>query len=327
MMKKNLHSHTQFCDGRSTMAEMVAVARHTGFDIWGFSPHAPISIPSPCNMSSDSVSEYMNEVARLRSENLDIKLLAGMEVDFLNEKEGHFTEKVAGYGLDYVIASVHFIPDRKGVYHDIDGSPERFAKKLVEVFDNDLDYVVRTFLQQTLCMIECHRPGQLYTIIGHIDKIARNASTVNPLIEQQAEYRRLASEVIDKALASDMVIEINTKQRKTAGRFFPHPRYWLRIVRANHPYIFSSDAHHVDSVDAGLDEARRLLAAMIDFDNCDEAFIKRDDTMVFRELDSQLVAGIDFTGITQLYASRLSAEGLERLPENITVDYDLLFNE
>lgn len=34
----NLHSHTQFCDGRASMEEMAAAAMAEGFSHWGFSP-------------------------------------------------------------------------------------------------------------------------------------------------------------------------------------------------------------------------------------------------------------------------------------------------
>lgn len=50
-MLYNFHSHTQFCDGRATMAEFAAEAVAQGFTHYGFSPHSPVPIQSPCNMS------------------------------------------------------------------------------------------------------------------------------------------------------------------------------------------------------------------------------------------------------------------------------------
>ena len=37
----NLHSHTQFCDGRFTMEEMVKAAIDCGMEHYGFTPHSP----------------------------------------------------------------------------------------------------------------------------------------------------------------------------------------------------------------------------------------------------------------------------------------------
>ena len=252
---KNLHSHTQFCDGKASMEELLLAARASGFRQWGFSPHAPISIPSPCNMAEEDVPAYLAEVNRLRALFPDMTILAGMEVDFLHGDNGPASQKIASYGLDYVIGSVHFIPDRQGVFYDIDGSAERFQRNLHEVFNDDLEYVVRTFWLQTLRMLDA---GGL-DIIGHIDKIALNATSVNPEIENWDEYKRLSQEAINLAIAKGVTIEINTKHFKRSGRFFPHERFWPDILKKGAKVIISSDAHSPEGVDAGMREAMSNL--------------------------------------------------------------------
>lgn len=241
------------------MAEIIEAAHRSGFTTWAFTPHAPISIESPCNMSDDDVSLYMAEVERLRRLYPDMQILAGMEVDYLSADEGPASQRIADYGLDLVIGSVHFIPNQQGVFYDIDGSPERFRRNLDTVFGGDLGYVVRTFWQQTADMIAAGG----FDIIGHIDKIARNASTVDSNIEQTDTYRRLADRVIDMAIASGKAIEINTKQYESANRFFPHPRYWQRISRAGIMMPVNSDTHEASRVNSGRPEALRLLSESI----------------------------------------------------------------
>lgn len=82
--KYNFHSHTQFCDGRVPMAEMAAAAVGEGFLHWGFSPHSPIPIPSPCNMRREDTAAYFSEIERLREKYAGrIELYAGMEIDYL----------------------------------------------------------------------------------------------------------------------------------------------------------------------------------------------------------------------------------------------------
>ena len=254
-MKRNLHSHTQFCDGRVSMEEMLQAAIEAGFTTWGFTPHAPICLESPCNMKADDVEAYLKEIGRLRKKYPDIEILAGMEVDYIDEKHGPASEEIKGYGLDYVIGSVHFIPNQRGEYYDIDGSPERFKRVLEEHFDNDLKYVVRTFWEQTLKMID--RGG--LDIIGHIDKIALNASHVDARIEDTEEYMRLADLAISKAIEKGISIEINTKHYEKYGRFFPHPKYWGKIREAGIEMPINSDAHYADKVESGMREAVLLL--------------------------------------------------------------------
>ena len=85
----NFHSHTQYCDGRASMEEMVKAAIDDGFEHWGFSPHSPVPIESPCNMSHDSVKSYFDEVTRLKEVYGDrISLYASMEIDYLGAEWG-----------------------------------------------------------------------------------------------------------------------------------------------------------------------------------------------------------------------------------------------
>ena len=51
----NLHTHTQFCDGHAPMEEFVTEAIALGFTHLGFTPHSPISVESPVNMTREQV--------------------------------------------------------------------------------------------------------------------------------------------------------------------------------------------------------------------------------------------------------------------------------
>lgn len=207
-------------------------------------------------MSAESVEEYLEEIKRLRSLFPSMEILAGMEIDFIDEEHGPSSPEVKGYGLDYVIGSVHFIPNQKGEFHDIDGSPERFRKYLHDYFDDDLEYVVKTYWQQVQRMI---RSGG-FDIIGHIDKIALNASFIDPNIENSEIYKKLASDTIEMAVQSGKAIEINTKHYGRFGRFFPNPIYWERILSAGIEMPVNSDTHYADLVEAGMKEANQLLS-------------------------------------------------------------------
>ena len=178
-----------------------------------------------------------------------------MEVDFIDEYNGPSSKDVREYGLDYVIGSVHFIPNQNGEFHDIDGAPERFQKTLHDCFKNDLDYVVKTFWLQTQKMIAAGG----FDIIGHIDKIALNASSINPEIEDTSLYKNLAAETIDMAISTGKAIEINTKHFYKYGRFFPHPRFWQKILQAGIEMPINSDTHYAHLVESGMKEAYQQI--------------------------------------------------------------------
>ena len=62
----NYHSHTEFCDGRASMAEIADSAYEAGFKVWGTSPHSPICCPSGANMKAEDVDSYIQQSERLK---------------------------------------------------------------------------------------------------------------------------------------------------------------------------------------------------------------------------------------------------------------------
>ena len=254
------HTHTQFCDGHATMEEMAAAALAQGMEFYGFSPHSPIPIPSPCNMRYESVPVYLDEVARLKEvyAGKPIRFFAGMEVDYLGADFGPASDYIRSLPLDYVIASIHFIPNQHGEPVDIDGSFENFKRKMSDLFHGDIDYVVETYFRHLLDMIEA---GE-FDILGHFDKVGQNAGYFAPGIEQGSHYKSLIDEVISRIIECRLTIELNTKAREQHGRFFPGEAYLPRLVGAGVPILVNSDAHRPDRIKASRDEAFRILDAL-----------------------------------------------------------------
>lgn len=251
-----LHSHTEYCDGRAPMAEMVAAAVAAGMTDYGFTPHSPIPLDSPCNMAFGDVRPYINEYNRLKAEyDGKINLWLGMEIDYLDGAWGPDEEYFDSLGLDYRIGSVHFLKSKDG-FIDVDGSAERFRQSLADHFDNDLAGVVNLFYDTTERMI---RAGH-FDIIGHFDKIAANASAIDPEITHKDWYKERVNSIIDLISEAGMTAEINTKSLVDRGRFFPDEEYWPRLLELGIPLLVNSDAHYPDRVDANRAVALAKLA-------------------------------------------------------------------
>ncbi len=254
----NLHSHTQYCDGRFTMDEFAAAAARAGMLHYGFSPHSPVPIESPCNMKESDVDEYISTVARLRDEYRGkVNFYTSMEIDYLGDKWGASHPYFKKLPLDYRISSVHFIPAlTTGEEIDIDGSPERFMERLAGYFDNDIRYVVDTFYDRTRDMILAGG----FDIIGHFDKIGLNASIASPGIEDESWYRERVDEIIGLLARCNIFVEINTKAFAQRGRFFPDERYWKTLKERGLKLVVNSDAHFTSLVDASRREAFERLS-------------------------------------------------------------------
>lgn len=253
----NFHSHTQFCDGRASIEMFAREVVAQGFSHYGFSPHSPIPIESPCNMLKIDVPTYLEEVARIKEEYKDsfTKFYASMEIDYLGKEWGPSHEYFQDLPLDYRIGSIHFIPSQSGEMIDVDGSHDNFNKKMEQYFAGDIRYVVETFYKQSIEMVNAGG----FDLIGHFDKIGNNASHYCPGIEDKSWYQALVSELIEAIIAQKLTIEINTKAWDKHNRFFPHSRYWKRLIDAQAPIIINSDAHYPHLINANREEALRQL--------------------------------------------------------------------
>ena len=60
-------------------------------------------------------------------------------------------------------------------------------------------------------------------------------------------------------VASGVGVEINTKAYMPHGRFFPHTRYFERLIRAGVTLIVNSDAHYAARIYDGRSEAFAVI--------------------------------------------------------------------
>lgn len=271
----NFHSHTEFCDGRAQMEAFAREAVKQGFTHYGFSPHSPIPIESPCNMAKHNVPLYLAEVERIRRDYGDkCRFYAAMEIDYLDDSWGPAITYFRELPLDYRIGSVHFIPSQDGEFVDIDGHFEGFARKMHRYFHDDIRYVVETFYSQSRKMVLAGG----FDILGHLDKIGHNASLYKPGIEEEDWYRSLVNDLIDLAIEKGLTIEINTKAYATTapagapghpagnpdgqGRLFPSKRYLSKLVGSGVTLLINSDAHVPVLIDASRSEVARMLSAL-----------------------------------------------------------------
>lgn len=252
----NFHTHTQFCDGHATMEEFVVEAINENFKLLGFSPHAPIPLESPCNMSRDSVPDYLAEIERLRGiYGQHIHICASMEIDYV-DGFGAFDRFFGNLPLDYRIGSVHFIPsfDNPNEYVDIDGSIEKFKEKMRKYFHHDIERVVKSFYKQSMDMIDCGG----FEVIGHFDKIGNNASMFRYGIDEEAWYDQLVIDLFENIMDHHLTVEINTKAYMSSNRFFPNLKYFGMLKKYKAPIIINSDAHHPHLLNSGRQEALHL---------------------------------------------------------------------
>lgn len=257
----NFHTHTQFCDGHAPMEEFVTEAIEQGFTHLGFTPHSPISVESPCNMTREDVPAYFSEMERLRAlYGNRIHLYTAMEIDYVSKGDGPASDYFQQLPLDYRIGSVHFIPaiDDPTTMVDIDGKFQAFKQRMAKHFDGDIEYVVKMFYSQMMAMVE--EGG--FDIVGHMDKIGYNASCYHENIDEEPWYDKLVIDLFENIMDHHLTIEINTKAWLQRNRYYPNLKYFGMLKRFNAPVVINSDTHYPTLLNSGRSEAMKLMQVL-----------------------------------------------------------------
>ena len=245
-MLSNFHTHSNYCDGKATLREMVDFAVAHGFSELGFSGHSPL--PFENTYSITDYEGYCNEVRALKEEYKDrIKIHLGLEIDYIPGMLEDFTPLIEQGGLEYTIGSIHLIPAEGIIPMDandlwmIDGSRyQTYDEGLMKHYGGDIKRGVTAYFHNENAMLEKNRP----TIVGHPDKIVMH-NRDRYFTEDEKWYRDLAFETIHLIKDLDLVCEINTRGIYKGRHADYYPGKWLiQEMKLLHiPVIVSTDAH------------------------------------------------------------------------------------
>lgn len=249
-MQANFHTHTTFCDGKSTAEQTVKKAVDLGFTALGFSGHSYTPF-DPCGMSPGNEEKYRAEIARLKAAYRDrIELYCGVEQDYYSGRRSGC--------YDYAIGSVHYIR-KGGEYLCVDWSAERTAK-LVEGYYSGDQYA---YAEEYFALVGDVLRVTGADIVGHFDLIRKFDENGDMFDESHPRYRNAVLRALDRLCPSKPVFEINTGAMAKGYRRSPYPSPW--ILRELHdrgcPIMISSDCHDCEKLDHGYEEAARLAKA------------------------------------------------------------------
>jgi putative hydrolase len=101
----DLHTHSEWSDGTTTIETMVDAARLLGREYIALTDHSP-SLKIANGLSGERLEQELELVADINERFDDFTLLSGIEVDILESGELDQTAELLGQ-LDVVVASVH----------------------------------------------------------------------------------------------------------------------------------------------------------------------------------------------------------------------------
>lgn len=273
MIKANYHSHSTFCDGKSSMEEMVQSAISHGFTHWGVSSHAPVGFENTFALKEENVPKYLQEFHRLKEKYADkIKMYLGLEIDFITDIKEDNRKQAENYGLDYFIGSVHQVKEHNSSKEDwfIDGhDPQVYDNGLKNIFNNDIRRAVDCFYNQQKRMIELNHPD----IVGHFDKVNMH-NRGRYFHTDDKWYMDAVYGLIDIIIKNDTIVEVNTRglYKGRSTDFYPCTPIIRYLVEKNVPIIVSSDCHRAEEVDGFFKQAMETLKNS----NCKELYYYED---------------------------------------------------
>ncbi|MFC8042289.1 PHP domain-containing protein [Nocardia sp. NPDC057353] len=104
-LRGDLHTHSEWSDGGSPIAEMMAVAAALGHEYCALTDHSP-RLTVANGLSAERLREQLDVVAELNAEIAPFRVLTGIEVDILAGGELDQEPELLAE-LDVVVASVH----------------------------------------------------------------------------------------------------------------------------------------------------------------------------------------------------------------------------
>lgn len=246
--RSNFHTHSNWCDGKNTVEEMILGALAQGYSTLGFSSHAVFPAdPWEWPLTQEKGLRYAAEVRALAARYSDrIRVLCGVEADYIQGAASPDRTVYAALKPDYVIGSVHAVVAPDGTWVDVDNTPELLVRGVNEHFAGDFRaFVSAYFAQQRAMAASCD-----FDVIGHPD-LVRKFNRVLCCFDETADwYRTELERTADAFAASGKLTEVNTGgiARGWIDDAYPSAEFRALLRARGVRFILSADAHSVDDL-------------------------------------------------------------------------------
>ncbi len=250
MIRQNLHTHSNFDDGKNTMEEMVLSALSAGLTSIGFSVHTPMPYDDGWDwaIAPEKLPAYMAEAQRLKEQYRGkIAVYCGAEWEMLSN--------IPLDEFDYVIGSLHYI-SINGLDYSVDAESYETARCLKEAFGGDAEAAAEVYFSKYADLAKCKEVD----IVGHFDLLTKFDEKEHFYDAESPRFIAAAVEAMDALIAKDKIFEINTGAIARGYRTTPYPSLTLlrELFKRGGRITLSSDSHSVDTVAFKLNESAQL---------------------------------------------------------------------
>ena len=258
MLLTNYHSHTYFCDGKGTPAEMLEKANQLGFAALGFSSHAPLPFKNDFTMLPETLPEYLQTVQDLKG-STSTEVYLGLEIDYLSGVMEPSDERWHKLGLDYIIGSVHALapPDKNYPMLSVDGPDEELYTLLKDIYQGNEKAMIEDYYSRIAEL--CRKGG--FDILGHYDLIKKHNQRLAFFDETASWYKDVAISTLDEVAKSGVIMEVNFGGMLRGATKDIYPPLWIleEANKRNIPVQINADAHHPEHLGVQQEYCRNIL--------------------------------------------------------------------
>ena len=252
-MRGNFHTHSTWCDGKSTPEEMVLSALAKGFGVLGFSSHAMLPQSDvDWVLTPEKAPRYAGEIRALAAKYASrIRILCGVEADYIPGGATPDRGVYAGMSPDYIIGSIHWVKAPDGFLVPVDHEPGFLKEGIEGHFGGDVEAFVRAYFAAQRDMVERFD----FDVIGHPD-LVRKFNAKHPYFDEAAPwYEEELVRTADAFAASGKLVEVNTGaiSRGWLTDAYPSPAFRTLLRDRGVRFILSSDAHTAETLDCAFD--------------------------------------------------------------------------
>ena len=246
MIKSCFHVHSVFCDGYSTIKEMIDSAIQKEFTHLGFTGHSFISNADKYSLTPERFDKYIKEVNEAKEKyNGVLNIFLGIEQDCFSKPQT--------YPFEYSIGSVHNVK-KNGDLLFFDYNINETERIIKEVYSGKYVLFAKDYFETVANVIDMTGAD----IIGHIDLCSKfNEKLGN---NQTDEYLEYAENAVDKLIKTGAIFEMNTGAMARGYKATPYPSIEIlkMIYTRGGKIIINSDCHNHDQLDYGFCEAQTI---------------------------------------------------------------------
>lgn len=248
MIDIHLHSKISF-DSEEEPQNYINRAVDLSVPAIGFSEHYDYDayLDGEKDITLADLDNYSRSICDLRKTNPDIDILKGVEFGYRKEAVNHYQSLINEYDFDYVINSLHTLPDRGDCYHD------RFFQNstLLDSYESYLKGV-----------LESVSANYDFQIVGHIGYVCRYRNGKNSKLIY-SDFADIFDEILKNIIRRDKCLEINTSCGVSGCDFLPDKDIIVRYLQLGGKIMsFGSDAHIATNYSNRASELKEFLNSL-----------------------------------------------------------------